>query len=849
MASAAIYPPLVDSYTPAFIASDGYCRIYFSMSKVSFTSTSGINSLHVSVINQQNGQNVVNRTGLRKTGIILNVPINKVEDKDNLYYFDLLKDDIKGGWDTKVIYKVQIRCSTIEYRGDGNNQSRWLQDNANQFSEWSTYCTIKPIGKIGISIPIFNFETKDVNAVDSNKETKYKLYSSTLEFTGEYSNEEPSEILYSYNVTLYNKAGTILDHSDELFTNQLCGPNQFYYLFKYEFSEDDEQDLFTLELNYTTINKYNGTLTIPFSSMVVSGDFADIKVTTVDNNSNINSSIAQENEEGRIALKLVNTSAHGDIYTGNLCIRRSDSRDNFTSWTDIKIIPCNHENINDLPMIYDYTIENGVWYKYGVQNIVVRGLNKIVRGPLNITEAPIIRDFEYSYLLGEGGRQLKLNFNNNISSYAYNYSESKLDTIGGQYPFITRNGNMKYRTFPLSCLISFNMDDMHTFMPADDTSFYNGHSSDVEHKGKKVNKIQIPFSNKYNNRQSGMYDYKREFDFREEVLAFLQDGKPKLFKSATEGNIIVRLMQVTEQPNQQLNRMIGTFNSQAHEIAAATMENYAKYNLLEVGECQTNFVKTITKLGQVVIENNGTISEIDILNLIKTKYDHSNENIGGNRYVLKKIYNLSFEFDGIAEAFSDGRIGNIIKYSNSDIFVNYDSSRVYSLDKIVSFTTFTDNTLMARAEYLMVNFLYDIDVEVYQEKAILEESVIKGVGQIRGRFDSGTNLYNEVRSKYFYDWDTSFSKLAQITWTCIEANPGSVFAIQDEADEYGKYEMHVMNETGILNLEGLGVIRGLRYEGTIIDGELNTEEPCDVIIDYIYYKKTGIYETPVLKEA
>jgi len=56
-------------------------------------------------------------------------------------------------------------------------------------------------------------------------------------------------------------------------------------------------------------------------------------------------------------------------------------------------------------------------------------------------------------------RQLKLKYDFDISSYKTNISESKTDTIGSRYPFIRRNGNMYYRSFPITGIISASMDD------------------------------------------------------------------------------------------------------------------------------------------------------------------------------------------------------------------------------------------------------------------------------------------------------------------------------------------------------------------------------------------------------
>jgi hypothetical protein len=39
-----------------------------------------------------------------------------------------------------------------------------------------------------------------------------------------------------------------------------------------------------------------------------------------------------------------------------------------------------------------------------------------------------------------------------------------MDTLGGKYPFFFRNGNVNYKEFPISGLISMQMDKEETFM-------------------------------------------------------------------------------------------------------------------------------------------------------------------------------------------------------------------------------------------------------------------------------------------------------------------------------------------------------------------------------------------------
>ena len=55
--------------------------------------------------------------------------------------------------------------------------------------------------------------------------------------------------------------------------------------------------------------------------------------------------------------------------------------------------------------------------------------------------------------------------------------------------------------------------------------------------------------------------------FKLKVLDFFNDGKPKLFKSPTEGNYIVRLMNTSMAPNDTVGRMLYTISTTASEVA------------------------------------------------------------------------------------------------------------------------------------------------------------------------------------------------------------------------------------------------------------------------------------------
>ena len=66
------------------------------------------------------------------------------------------------------------------------------------------------------------------------------------------------------------------------------------------------------------------------------------------------------------------------------------------------------------------------------------------------------------------------------------------------------------------------------------------------------------------------YNIALERDFKMKVLNWLTNGQPKLFRSPSEGNFIIRLFNVSLTPDDRVGRMLHTFNSTAYEIADFT---------------------------------------------------------------------------------------------------------------------------------------------------------------------------------------------------------------------------------------------------------------------------------------
>lgn len=908
MSSKVLYPCIIDSYMPAFVASDN-CRIYFSLSK--FNGARNFKTVHVSIMDQATGRNVLNTNNPNAaTGILINVGFN-MGDEDNSYFIEIRNSDLEQGWVADRIYKVQLRLSNAEWNGV-DDQAAWLNSHSDDFSEWSTVCILKAISKINYAFPILGIDTSTENQGSVIEEIN-TYYSSTLTLAGSFVREiDSTELVNYYSFALYDSNNRLLESSGNIYTNKYSNTDSITYIFKTELKHNQN---YNLAFKFTTINGYEGgfyyfddnrderfhfTCSIygidrPLCKLIsiendVRAELSDkppehyhqkysINGTIVEDPNDspgwivvhserflpyfrngalvftenpytkvaplvmediVGTSIFKEEEEGRVILKVIN--ANGDqVRSGNYCIRRADSRDNFQTWTDIYMYVAKNIDIDNFPLIYDYTIESGIWYKYGIQIVESNG----DRGELEVITNPIMRNFNYSFLLGKDNQQLKLKFDNTMPNFKYQIYDSKTDPIGAKFTSIARNANTYYKTFPINGLISFNMDEAELF--CNKRVIYN--YTDI---------IEL-YKNYNTDNGIEQYDYIYEREFRNKVLEFLQDGEFKLFKSPTEGNIIIRLTEVSCVPNQTLGRLIYSFSATASEMDEPTMENYKTYGFYTVAPYESSFATYEVKLGQIT----GLIStgsRTNIFTLIQNKYGNGKFNIAGHSKLVTKVHHMKITFNDKPLLVNNGAgkaIGYKFRIRGNDITV-LNPQRVYEFDNRLVYDASADNFYLygddgeqqqkVTSVDVTIDFLYELETDIYRPKDIQSRSIRQSIGQIYQYCTPNENLYRTIYYKYYIDWDDQFIKMNNLSSIIIEANPGAMFEIQDAGGE-SSGELHVVGATGLLELFDMENIIAIRYLGMkdLITGTeyriADDPRSCtDVMLTYICTITKGIYK-------
>lgn len=557
-----LYPPIIDTYMPAFIykVTQEGCRVYFSISVYNSLSEINTNAIQVIVQDQNTNQSML-AEDIYPSGIKLAQLKIDTEEGQNKYYINILPSDMQGG--TFLLgqyYKVQIRFTLASISTPEKDEiDSWISNNFASFSEWSTVTLIKPI-----SAPILT-----INNFDQQADSIY-LTSTDLTISGKitFEEEDDDETLTSYRISLYDTNENLLTTSGDIYADPYKKENEIYYQLKYPVETNVD---YILGFQILTRNLYSWPTEQRFNFSVDEVIYHDFVGTIT---------AEPDNLGGRIKINVISEKQEDTELKYNVIIRRSSSRDNFKVWEDIKVT--NVSGLEDLDYTwYDYTAEPGVWYKYCAMTQNTSGF----RSKSIQTESPVIINPEDIFLTAEG-KQLKVRFDPNISSFSHHVAESKIDTIGSQYPFFYRNDKVNYRTFSLSGTISHFMDIRQNLMQSSKKDLY-GQNYDLYQQYNQDNRITL------------FNDDIFEREFRKNVIDFLYKNNVKLFRSATEGNILVKLMDISFTPNITLHRHIYSFSCTAYQVDACNISNYIKYNIYNFGTYDFSIEQEFDVLGQL----------------------------------------------------------------------------------------------------------------------------------------------------------------------------------------------------------------------------------------------------------
>ena len=805
-----LYPPQIPTYQNAFVLTSK-CRIYFSLSI--YNSYKDIqNNAQVTVSNQNTNQSVLSLIKYPNEIKLCDVKIDNTKSSDK-YYIEIEPEDLQNGFQINQYYKVQIRFTSADAPTPPDSAAidKWLVDNVDYFSEWSTVCLVR-----AISQPILTLQ--NLSSSSEEEGSNIAISTNTLDIVGSltFQDSQESDSLSSYQIKLYDEDNNLLTDSGTIYTSAYNNPNEINYTLKYIL---ENGSAYTVTIDIATNNYYYQTFT-----------YNIIVIQTHENPLNALVVAENEKESGRIKLTIASTTT--DTFQGSVIIRRTSNRSNFTIWEDIytRVYPTK-ELINFT--WYDCTVESGIWYNYSVQKKDVSGQ----RGEETYIEKPVLAYFEDMFLNAEK-QQLRIRYNPAVSTMRQNVSEARAETLGSQYPIIRRNGYINYRSLNISGLITA-LDD-----------FKDIFTSKEELYGKEATSLYDDYNEE--ERITEYNDYILEREFREKVITFLYKDNIKLLRTLTEGNVLVKLMNISLTPQTTLGRMIYSFSAEAYEVAECSLDNFINYGIIETEEDNIIFEQeeeeTATRkevLGQI----QDTISaDTNIIELIKAKYET-------DAVSVELIQDIKFSFFDDPYQIKEDASGNLLPLAATDdqslsiglgyiVYINGESIMV-SEDGVYS--------LMDLNEMLTsVTFPIDSSVSIdyiavlAEEKSVEPESQITSsvyyyndiVGQIWGGFNYGESLYEYIEAKYAFNYDNYNQRLIYIGDISIEANTNMVFYIQ--TDEESTPLRNVINETNVLTIQDKTLkIRDILFGGIHLDKE--TDKNKELVNSNKYYQEDKEY--------
>ena len=798
-----LYPPVVDTYMPAFLVGSSdiqknTCRVYFSISL--YNSLNDIKNAQVTVANQNTNLSVLNKSKYPCEIMLTDIKTDLTRVSDDKYYIEIKTSDIEEGFQINQYYKVQIRFTAAGAADVSLDTPQaidsWLAANLSNFSEWSTVCLIR-----GISVPSLSVSGFDISA----DTTLWSLNNVDVVGKLTYADSTETDTLKSYQIKLYDINNQLLSDSGVIYSNAYANINEFNYTFEYAFNEG-ESYYFTFE--YETANMYTESNTYEFMVVQEGADKLEATLTA-----------ALDNVNGCIALH-IESDIGQESFIGNITIRRTSSESNFTIWEDVHTESFEENSKLDYTW-YDYTIKSGVYYKYIAQrrsSIGNRGVAIHAKGE------PFMMLFDDMYLTGGDG-QLNIRFDPSLNSFKRTVSESRTDTIGSKYPYIKRNGYIEYRQFPIGGTITHLMDPSHLITSREEV-FKDSLDNYTE------------FNKDKNIRIDDFNDWTYEREFREKVMDFLYANKVRLFRSATEGNILVKIMDINFTPNSTLGRRIYSFTATAYEVDAATIKNYDKYGISPLGTYDTLLQFASDYVGQY---NEIIPANTEALSLIQKKYEkYAKENY---KIAIQNLDFLRLEFESDPYLIKEGEDGPYVVDDLGDDKENPDSA-------ILGYLAYVNNkpiiinpegiyelkgenveiTSLSFPVDTQVNLEYHINLQQAEDtsKVFQTSSFYRRVGQRWGTFKPNDSIYQNIWNKYFEKCSNYQQMMLSLDGVKIEAEPGTVVFVKESADT--DFERHVIGPTHTLVLDAEdSAIEGLYFAGIHLEPATAAEQERETL--------------------
>lgn len=847
-----LYPPVVSTFQNAFVNTED-AVVYFTLS--SFNSASEIKHVHVSCVNQLNNENALNKL----SGILIeDLQFDKVS---GMYYVTIPTAYIEGNaFNTNQFYKVQIRFDS--YNGtdevpinDEAKKNSYLLSHMQYFSEWSSVCLIRPIHQPKIYLSVF--ENYTGNSYMTFNKGLTQIAGGLLFVTKNESGEEvvlntETETLEAYQFDILDDSDNVLFSTPTIYTGENLNPNNIVYNIDFSSlknsadgsTSDPTSAYYVCRITCRTKNQYQLSKEYKFQIGEYSG--ADEWQPTI--------AVEVDDETASIKVSVKNEYSFSDGVS--VYVRRASNKDNFKEWETIYSAKLQQIDFS----IVDNTVESLTWYHYRVEALTSTGMS-IAKPKMSKVVLPQFYDAYFS----RGKEQYAVRYNYQVSSFKPVVNRAKIDTLGGKYPKFAENAVLNYKQFSISGLISAESDVYSEFANKTKLIHHNNDTlKDLYAEYKDETGVKDLVRNDFKNWEktggnqypnapvssvtsqeyltTATNDWLYEREFREKLIAWLNDGEPKLYRSMAEGSMVVMLTDVTLTPNETVGRRLWNFSATVYEVEDAssldTLDTLGIYNRKMIGSISGNgkqdsedepkdYIEVI-KPGQTykfTVTNNNDIRN-DINDILSKKYSGVLAKRKAEEIVLKdiKIYyhskpryytfqsgsdgltEVTDKTNGVSQMIAEKRVqqgyyfGVMTRGSNGNhnIFVN--ERGYYQIP----------NKLDVIGLYFQIGDVITVEYTLcYKERSSSKEAVSSAsvdrvvVGQEKGIFKPNIYLGRKIRNKYNFiqmNGDVMISSKCMKYWKgiCLDVTPYAVASIKYHNE--AEYKNYLVGGTGVLHM-------------------------------------------------
>lgn len=589
-----LYPPVIATFQNAFVHTEN-ARVYFTLS--SFNSSANIKHVHVSCVNQLNNENALNLS----SGLI--IQDLHYDDETGLYYANIPVNTIDGNaFGINQFYKVQIRFDS--YAGtdvpinEESAKNEYLLSHTQYFSEWSSVCLIRPISQPKIVLPLFDAYEAEQKTPAFNKglfQLSGGLVFGKTKMDGDKENfvitSEETETLQAYTVSILDSDKKVIISSPTIYTGENLNQNEIVYnidLSSLKNSNDTgastDSAYYIMRVTARTKNQYQLSRDCRFQISEYAG--VDEWKPTI--------TAQTDDETASVTVTVKNEYSFSDGVS--VYVRRASNADNFKEWETIY-----SSKLQDIDFTFtDNTVNSLTWYRYRVEGFSNTGMQ--LSKP---TMSQIVFPQFYDAYIYRDGKQFAIRYNYKIANFKPVVNRTKIDTLGSKYPRFAENAILNYKQFSISGIISAESDVYSEFANKAELIYhdsdtlkdlYSEYKDDYDVKDlvrndfknfSKETGVQYPespipsiTSQRFLTTTTNDWLYEREF--RESLVSWLNDGEPKLYRSMTEGSMVVMVTDVSLTPNSQLSRRLWDFSATVYEVEDAssleTLDTLGIYN-------------------------------------------------------------------------------------------------------------------------------------------------------------------------------------------------------------------------------------------------------------------------------